>query len=149
DLKAAYEVSGESGVKSVTMDLPKAPDLATSPKLPDGTKFYVIDEDGDNKGVDIAAATLDGGKVTVTFASPVLAGAKPGTGNHSLWFGLITTTQPGRGNIQVTTLGQSLKPPAAPSTAAGGKPADNQTGSGQTGSAQAASGTTDAPAPGI
>ena len=92
-------------------------------------KFYVIDEDGSDGGVKLTAATIEGNKITFSFATPVTAGKTPGTGNHSQWFGFITSTRPGRGAVEVVTAGQTVKPPAAPSTLAGGKPADNQTGS--------------------
>ncbi|HVJ42308.1 MAG TPA: hypothetical protein VM639_12465 [Dongiaceae bacterium] len=133
DLKAAYAVSGQNGVTAVTLDLPQAPAFATSPKLPDGTKLYVISE---ADGIDIASAALADGKLTFTFAAPVKPGKTPGSGDHSLWFGLISTQKPARGNLSLTTLGQSAQPPAVPSLAAGGKPADNQ----QPGSPVAAAG---------
>lgn len=128
DLKAAYEISGPAGINAVTLDLPKAPDFATWPKLPDGARLYVVNETGDDPGVDLSGATLEGGKLTFTFATPVRAGKTPGTGTHSLWFGLVSTTKPGRGKALMTTLAAASPPPASPSTAAGGKPADNQTG---------------------
>lgn len=123
DLKAAY---GQNGVTAVTLDLPKAPAFAQSPKLPDGTQVYVISDSGSDGGIDIAAAALVDGKLTVTFAAPVRAGKTPGSGDHSLWFGLISTLKAARGTVSLATLGQSAPPPAAPSLAAGGKPAGNQ-----------------------
>ncbi|HVI88272.1 MAG TPA: hypothetical protein VM659_08220 [Dongiaceae bacterium] len=129
DLKDAYEVAGQAGVSAITLDLPKAPDITSWPKLPGAVKFYVIDEDGSDGGVKLTAATIEGNKITFSFATPVTAGKTPGTGNHSQWFGFITSTRPGRGAVEVTTAGQTVKPPASPSTVAGGKPADNQTGS--------------------
>ena len=129
DLKAVYEVSGPAGISAITLDLPKAPAITTWPKLPGAVKFYVVDEDGSDKGVAVATAAIDGNKITFTFATPVNAGKTPGAGDHSQWFGFVTSTRPGRGPAEVITAGQTVKPPAAPSTAAGGKPADNQTGS--------------------
>jgi hypothetical protein len=127
DLTNAYEVAGEAGVSAVSFDLAKAPAIVTWPKIPGDVKFYVIDETGGDKAIPLTSASLDGGKITFTFATPVTAGKTPGTGTHSQWFGFVTSTKPGRGQATVTAAGQTVKPPATPSTAAGGKPADNQT----------------------
>ncbi|HVJ36022.1 MAG TPA: hypothetical protein VND94_23155 [Terriglobia bacterium] len=123
DLTAAY---GQNGVTAVTLDLAKAPAFAQSPKLPDGTQVYVVNDSGGDGGIDIAAAAIVDGKLTFTFTAPVRAGKTPGSGDHSLWFGLISTLKAAHGTVSLTTLGQGAPPPAAPSLAAGGKPADNQ-----------------------
>jgi hypothetical protein len=105
DLTAAYDVIGHPGVSAVTLDLPKMPDLNTSPKLPSGAKVYVITETGSaNKGIDVQSASADNGKITFTFATPIHAGKKSGTGTHSQWFGLVSTTVASRGDAILTTL---------------------------------------------
>jgi|GEM_PF-6291327 len=127
DLTNAYEVNGAAGISAITLDLPKAAEIVSWPKLPGQVKFYVIDEDGSDQGVKLTAAEINGDKITFRFATPVNAGKTPGSGEHSQWFGFVTATRPGNGPVEVTPAGQTVKPPAAPSTAAGGKPADNQT----------------------
>ncbi|HWT96191.1 MAG TPA: hypothetical protein VN229_01205 [Terriglobales bacterium] len=128
DLTNAYEVNGAAGVSAITLDLPKATAIVAWPKLPGQVKFYVIDEDGSDQGVKLTAAEINGDKITFRFATPVNAGKTPGSGEHSQWFGFVSATRPGNGPVEVIPAGQIVKPPAAPSTAAGGKPADNQTG---------------------
>ncbi|HTI44847.1 MAG TPA: hypothetical protein VL462_00615 [Candidatus Nitrosotalea sp.] len=128
DLTNAYEVNGAAGISAITLDLPKAAEIVAWPKLPGQVKFYVIDEDGSNKGVPLTAAEINGDKITFRFATPVSAGKTPGSGEHSQWFGFVSATRPGNGPVEVSPAGQIVKPPAAPSTAAGGKPADNQNG---------------------
>lgn len=118
DLKDAYDVLGHPGVTAVTLDLPKLPVLATSPKVPDGAKVYVLTETGGTgaPGIDVQSVSADQGKLTFTFAAPVHAGPTPGTGAHSLWFGFVTTTAAQQGPAELATLAHpaSLQPPVNP-----------------------------------
>jgi len=104
DLTAAYDVIGHPGVSAVTLDLPKLPDFDTSPKLPSGAKVYVITEGGANKGIDVQSVSTDNTKITFTFATPIRPGKKSGSGTHSQWFGLVSTTVASRGDAILTTL---------------------------------------------
>jgi hypothetical protein len=135
DLAAAYNVIGTPGVTAVTLDLPKMPDLATTPKLPAGAKFYVITEEGGaNKAIDLQSASSDGTKITFTFATPVRPGKTSGTGDHSLWFGLVTSTVAKRGDVLLSTLAEAkaasqipVNPQPSPQTAASQNQSGNAT----------------------
>lgn len=104
DLTATYDVIGHPGVTAVTLDIAKVPALATSPKLPDGTRLYVISESSD-KAIGLKSAGIENGKLVFTFAKPLHAGpTSGGSGDHSLWFGLISTVAASRGDVLLTTL---------------------------------------------
>ncbi len=100
ELKATYGVNGTPGVTAVTLDLPTPPPLVTAKALPEDTRIYVIDEASDaDGGVDLRSAALVDGKIVFTFTAPVKAGKKPGDGQHSLWFGLVTSFRAKHGQM--------------------------------------------------
>jgi hypothetical protein len=118
DLKSAYDVLGYPGVTAITLDLPKMPPLVTAPKVSKEAKVYVLTETGSSgdHGIDVQSVTANDGKITFTFAAPVTAGKTPGTGAHSLWFGLISTTAATQGQVNVETLApaKASQPPVNP-----------------------------------
>jgi hypothetical protein len=110
ELKATYGVNGPAGITSATLDLPAVPPLVAAASLPDGTKVYAADEDGGEKaGVNLHSAALVDGKMVFTFAAPVKAGKAPGDGQHSVWFGLVTTFHAHRGTVTLTPMPTAQK----------------------------------------
>lgn len=123
DLTNSYGVTGHPAVRAITLDLPAVPELVSAPQVSPDAKVYVIDGKAGDGGIDVQSAALVDGKLVFTFASPVKAGKGPGDGQHSLWFGLISSARAKHGQV---ILG------AAPTDAkksgnAASKPAEPQT----------------------
>jgi hypothetical protein len=110
ELAATYGVSGTAGITAVTLDLAAVPPLVTAASLPDGAKIYVIDEaDTAKAGIKVQSAALVDGKMVFTFAAPVKAGKAPGDGQHSVWFGLVTSFHAKHGTVTLTPMPAAQK----------------------------------------
>lgn len=59
-----------------------------------GDQVFVITEGG-GEAVGLASAEKAGGAITFQFSSPVCAGGRPGNGQSTAFFGLISTNPPG------------------------------------------------------
>lgn len=120
DLKESYGVTGSPAVRAITLDLPVVPELVTAPKVSDEAKVYVIDGKTGDGGIDVQSAALVDGKLVFTFATPVKAGKGPGNGQHSLWFGLISSARAKHGQVILSTAPVDAKKAVTPTS----KPAD-------------------------
>ncbi len=92
-----YRVNLTGAVGSRCVSALKLPfgSISKLPYIPDGryVDFYVV-ATGDLGSIGLAAADKTGNTITLTFSRPVCAGAKPGTGESSLFFGLTSSEPP-------------------------------------------------------
>lgn len=117
---------GGGCVRALT--LPFGP-IVKLPYIPNGpyVDIYVV-ASGDLGTIGLAAADKSGNTITLTFSRPVCAGARPGKGESSLFFGLTSSEPPKPATALVDTpdagtASVPVRAPAAQAEAPKAKPA--------------------------
>jgi hypothetical protein len=95
DLRNAVGVTNINCVNSVTLNF--GPVVSTLDFNGDGTRsdqVFVV-TGGGLGSIGIASADQTGDQITFNFSSPVCAGGRPGAGQSSFFWGLVSTRPPG------------------------------------------------------